>query len=73
VVADGVSFTPPQARRTLALINAADKDGLLRAGVAPRQANLILDKRPFSSIEDFAATPYVGEKTVSALRDAASR
>ena len=73
VVADGVSFTPPQARRTLALINAADKDALLRAGVAPRQANLILDKRPFASIEAFAATPYIGEKTVTALRDAASR
>ena len=40
----------------------------LAAGVAPRQVTIILEQRPFADMVAFAATPFIGEKTVEAAR-----
>ena len=68
VVADGVRFTAAQAAAATKFVNAATHDELLGAGVAPRQVALILEQRPFADMVAFAATPYIGEKTVEAAR-----
>ncbi len=73
VIVDDVRFTPAQAAATLALINDADGDTLRASGVAPRQANILLDHRPFSDLAEVAATPFIGPKTMEALRGAADR
>ena len=70
VTADGVTFTADHALRALSWLNGADKTALLGAGIAPRQVALIQDGRPFSSLEAFASTPQIGEKTVAAVASA---
>jgi len=73
VVADDVRFSSAQAAATLALVNEGDEDTLRAAGVAPRQVGIILAGRPFSDLGAFAATPWIGQKTLEHLRDAATR
>jgi serine/threonine-protein kinase len=68
VVADGVRFTAAQAAAATAFINTASYEQLLAAGVAPRQVAIILEQRPFADMIAFAATPFIGEKTVEAAR-----
>ncbi len=70
VVADGVQFSGSQATQAVSFLNSASKDQLLSAGMAARQANIVIDKRPWSDVSTFAATPYIGAKTVEALRRA---
>ena len=70
VRADGVSFTAGEATRALVYLNNASKAELTAAGMAGRQSNIAIDKRPWASIEAFASTPYIGEKTVEALKRA---
>ena len=69
---DGVQMTREQAARTLAWVNEADEQALRAGGVYGRGANIILEARPFATIEAFVATPYIGEKTVRAAYDAAN-
>lgn len=69
-VADGVYMTAQQAEQALTFVNSATEAQLRGAGVAGRQVNIILDKRPFESMDAFAATPYIGPKTVQAAKDA---
>ena len=69
---DGVSMTPAEAARTLAWVNDSDEATLRASGVYGRGVNIILDGRPFATIEAFVATPYIGEKTVRAAYDAAN-
>ena len=48
-----------------------DPDQALRAaGVAPRQANILLDRRPFADLGGVAATPFIGRKTMESLKAA---
>jgi serine/threonine-protein kinase len=70
VTADGVTFGPEHARRALDWLNVADKEALLGAGIAPRQVALIQAGRPYPSLEAFASTPQIGEKTVAAVASA---
>ena len=73
VTADEVVFTVQEAQRALEFVNTAYRDELIDAGIAGRQANIILDKRPWETIEAWAATPYIGPKTVQAAKRAVSR
>jgi serine/threonine-protein kinase len=70
VVADGVVFTGEQAARALSWLNKASHTDLLRAGIAPRQVSLVEGGRPFASLEAFAATPQIGEKTLQSVLSA---
>ncbi|MCP4805465.1 MAG: serine/threonine protein kinase [Proteobacteria bacterium] len=63
---DGVWMTPSQAAATLAFVNTADEAGLKEAGVYGRGVGLILENRPFASMDEFADTAYIGDKTVAA-------
>lgn len=69
-VVDGVSFDAEHAARALAWVNTADEAAVRAAGVYGRGVSIILEQRPFASIEAFGATPYVGEKTVQAVANA---
>ena len=73
VTADDVVFTVQEAQRTLEFVNTAYREELIDAGIAGRQANIILDKRPWETIEAWADTPYIGPKTVQAAKRATSR
>jgi len=70
VRADGVSFSAAEAARAVVFLNNASKSELTAAGMAGRQANIVIDKRPWASVEAFASTPFIGEKTVEALKRA---
>jgi DNA uptake protein ComE-like DNA-binding protein len=69
IVADGVTFTAAQAAAALRLANESTRSELLALGIAPRQASVILEKRPFADVGAMAATPFIGEKTLEHLRD----
>ncbi|MCB9766097.1 MAG: serine/threonine protein kinase [Alphaproteobacteria bacterium] len=69
-VADGIRFEADHAGRALAFLNTATEDQLRAAGVYGRGVNIILDGRPWSSLEAFGSTSYIGEKTVKAVADA---
>jgi eukaryotic-like serine/threonine-protein kinase len=71
VVADGVSFTAGEASVAIGLLNDSDEAALRALGISGQQLNIVLEHRPFASLTAFAATPYIGEKTVQRLRDAA--
>ncbi len=71
VTADGVRFTAAEAAAAVAFLNTASESQLRAAGIAGRQVTIILDSRPFASIQAFAETYYIGEKTVEAVRHAA--
>lgn len=70
VTADGVRFSAAEAARAVTFLNEADKMELLGAGMAARQANIVIEKRPWTDVASFAATPYVGQKTLEALKGA---
>lgn len=70
IVADSVSFTAAEAAAAVSFANTASEDALRAAGIAGRQVNIILENRPYSSIEAFAQTYYIGPKTVQAIKDA---
>lgn len=70
VVADGVRFSAEQAAAALAFVNDADGEALRAAGIAPRQANILLDQRPFPDLATVAATPFIGEKTLESILQA---
>jgi serine/threonine protein kinase len=61
---DGVLMSPAEAAAALSWINGASEAELRAGGMYGRAVNIVLDKRPFASMQAFAATPYVGEKTV---------
>lgn len=67
VVADGVRFDAAHAARALQWLNTTDPANLARAGIAPRQASIVTAQRPFPSLEAFAATPQIGEKTLQSV------
>jgi hypothetical protein len=71
LVFDEVPFTPAQADRTLTFVNTATDAQLRDAGVYDKGVTIILTKRPFASMDAFAATYQIGTKTVEAVRDAA--
>lgn len=73
VLVDGVRFSAEEAAATLAFVNTADKNALLRAGMVARSANLTLANRPFASIEAYGALRNIGVKTVEAARRGAAR
>ena len=54
-------------------MNAATEQDLRDAGVYNRGVTVILDNRPFASMDAFGATPYVGEATVKAVAAATER
>lgn len=68
IVADGVYFTDAEAAAALRALNQASEDELRAVGISGRQINIILRGRPFSSIEAFAQTHYIGPVTVAALK-----
>jgi serine/threonine-protein kinase len=72
LVADGVRFTSTEAAAALRWVNEAPYESLLRAGIAPRQARILADKRPFADLAAVAETPFIGDKTMESIRDAAS-
>lgn len=70
VVVDGVFFSAAQVPRALAFVNEADEEALRRAGVYGRGVNVILERRPFASLQAFGDTPQIGIKTVEAVHRA---
>jgi eukaryotic-like serine/threonine-protein kinase len=64
---DDVTLSGAEAAAALRFVNSADEPALRAAGVAGRQVNIILDKRPFSDLVAFGATPFIGRKTVEAV------
>lgn len=64
---DGVSFDPRAAERAVRWLNSASRAELEAAGIYSRGVALILDGRPFASIEAFGQTRGVGEKTMGAV------
>lgn len=68
VVIDEVVFEPAEAEDALRWLNGADEAALRSSGIAPRQANIILEGRPFDSLHAFGDTPYIGTKTVESVR-----
>jgi hypothetical protein len=73
VIADGVRFDSAVARKALTWVNMATKEQLLSAGIAPHQANILLETRPYADLGAVAETPFIGEKTVDAIRIAATK
>ncbi len=63
---DELYVAPENATRALKWVNSADEAALRASGIYGRGVNLILEKRPFASLEAFAATPYIGKKSVEA-------
>ncbi|MBN2800324.1 MAG: serine/threonine protein kinase [Deltaproteobacteria bacterium] len=70
LLVEGVPFTPDQAERALYFINAAPHADLLAAGVYRVGISAIFKGRPFRSLEEFAQTPGIGQKTVEAVANA---
>ena len=68
---DDVLLTVAEADAALGFINTADEAALRAAGIAGRQVNIILEKRPFDDLAAFGATPFIGRKTVEAAVGAA--
>ena len=68
---DDVLLTAAEADAALGFINTADEAALRAAGIAGRQVNIILEKRPFDDLAAFGATPFIGRKTVEAAVGAA--
>jgi serine/threonine-protein kinase len=64
---DDVTLSAAEAAAALRFVNTADEPALRAAGVAGRQVNIILDQRPFPDMPAFAATPFIGRKTVEAV------
>ena len=60
-----ISLTVAEADAALGFINTADEAALRAAGIAGRQVNINLEKRPFD-FAAFGATPFIGRKTVEA-------
>jgi len=73
VTVDSVSFTAEEARRTLAWVNSASERELKNAGLYSLGVSNIVQQRPYSSLEVFAATHYVGTASVQAAKYAALR
>jgi hypothetical protein len=71
VVADDVRFTGAEAAASVRWVNTATRQELLDAGIAPHQVNILVEKRPFADVAAMAATPFIGEKTVEAVKSAA--
>jgi serine/threonine-protein kinase len=68
LVVDDVSFTADEAAATLAFANEADAAALRKAGVYVRGVSVVLDNRPFESLEALAATRGIGQKTMESLK-----
>ncbi len=64
VLVDEVSMTDDQARKLLEWVNTAEEEALHRSGIYPRGVNIILERRPFADVQDFANTPFIGRKSV---------
>jgi hypothetical protein len=73
IVADNVRFTGEEAAAGARFVNGASHSELLGAGVAPRQVAIILEKRPFTDVAALAETPFIGDKTIEAIRAAARK
>ncbi len=73
ITVDEVSFTAAEAQRTLEWVNSASERELKGAGLYSLGVTNILEQRPYSHIEVFAATHYVGTKSVQAAKYAAHR
>jgi len=73
VTVDQVSFTADEARRTLDWVNSASEKQLKQAGVYTLGVANVLAQRPYATLEVFAATHYIGTKSVQAAKYAALR
>jgi hypothetical protein len=62
-----VLLSEATAAATLQFVNTASYEDLAAAGVYRRGISVILDNRPFASMEAFAATRMIGTKTVQAV------
>jgi hypothetical protein len=69
---DDITLSGAEAAAALRFVNSADESALRAAGVAGRQVNIILEKRPFADLVAFGATPFIGRKTVEAVAAAAA-
>ncbi len=69
-VYDGVVMDADQAARALKFLNTASEAELRAAGVYGRGVSVVLEHRPFASLQAAADTPYIGEKTLLAARGA---
>lgn len=67
-VYDGVAFTHLDAARALAAANQADLATLATANIRGAQANLLLSRRPWPSLEAVAKTTGIGPLTMARLR-----
>jgi hypothetical protein len=73
ITVESVTFTPEEARATLAWVNHATEKDLKAAGLYALGIPNILAQRPYESIEVFAATYYIGTSSVAAAKLAATR
>lgn len=67
---DGVAMSSGQAQALLVWVNGATEQELRAAGIYSRGVNVLLEKRPFGTVQELAATPYVGEKSIRAALEA---
>ena len=73
VVVDSVSFTPAEAAATLTFANEADAAVLRKAGIYNRGVSIVLDNRPFGSLQALGETRGIGEKTMESLKAGAAQ
>lgn len=70
VTADGVAFTEQQAKDALTAVNGPE---LGKIGLYATAYNKLLIARPFATIAQVAAVPYVGPSTMTLIRTYAQR
>lgn len=66
---DGVDFTQGQAQRLLNFVNDAPEADITAAGVRSDALSVILQERPFPTMEALAEVDGIGEATMRSLRD----
>ena len=66
---DGVTFTPAEASKTLKMVNTVSQQELHDGvGLTTTQVNNLLSKRPYSTMDALAATPYIGTASMTKLK-----
>ena len=69
IVIEGVDFMPHEIEMVLHVVNMEPPDFLDEGvGLNARAVRSIVERRPFGSIEELAAAPYVGEAALRRLR-----
>jgi hypothetical protein len=67
VVVDEVTMTLEQGKALVALVNRATPDELASWGIYDQGVGVILNGRPFATVEQFGQTRGIGKKTVEVL------